>query len=125
MVSRENSQKSVESPVHQQDKDSSAGGGEGWVEGLSNLYWKMRDCESSKELSEKDIVSEDDDGLSEGGVIMVESRGDDPFVEDGVGEDIDQNDLSLDDREAEEVEWDFVGRSVQNQGHGGMGRSML
>ena len=89
VVSRENCQKSVESPVHQQDKDGGAGGSEGRVEGFSNLYWKTRECELSEELAEKDIVSKVDDGLSKGGVIMVEGRGDDPFVENGISQDID------------------------------------
>ena len=88
MVPRESSQKSVKSLVHQQDKDSGVGSSEGWVEGLSNLYWKTRDCEASKELSEENIVSKDDDGLGKGGVVMVEGGGDDLLIENGVSEDI-------------------------------------
>ena len=52
MVSRKCPQKSVESPVHQQDKYAGAGSCEGGgVKGLSNLYGKTWDCKSSKELS--------------------------------------------------------------------------
>ena len=47
---------------------------------------------------------------------MVESRGDDPVIEDGVGEDVDE-DFPLGDRKAEEVDGDFVGRGVQDRGH--------
>ena len=61
----------------------------------------------------------------EGGVILISSRGDDYFVEDGVGEDVDEEDLSLSDRKAKEVDGDFVGRSVQDRGHSAMGRVML
>ena len=43
---------------------------------------------------------------------MVESRGDDYFVEDRVSEDIDQEDLSLGNRKAKEVDGDFTDRSV-------------
>ena len=42
-----------------------------------------------EELSNENIVSKDDDGLGEGGVVMVECGRDDLFVEDGVGEDVD------------------------------------
>ena len=101
VVLRENSQKSVKSPVHQLDKDSGAGGSEGGVEGFGNLHWKVWDCQSSEELSKEYVVSKDDNGLGEGGVIMVEGGGDNPFIEDGVSEDVDQEYLSLGNGEAE------------------------
>ena len=45
---------------------------------------------------------------------MVESGGDDSFVEDGVSEDVDQEDLSLGNGKVKEVDGDFTGRSVQD-----------
>ena len=50
VVSRKCPQKSVESLVHQQDKYAGAGGHEGGVKGLGNLYGKTWDFKSSKEL---------------------------------------------------------------------------
>ena len=85
MVSRKCSQKSVESPVHQQDKYAGAGGREGGVKGLGNLYGKMWDCKLSKELSYEGVVPEEDNGLLEGGVIVIMGGGDDGLVEDRVG----------------------------------------
>ena len=49
----------------------------------------MWDCEAREELSNENIILKDDDGLGEGRVIMVECGGDDSFIEDRVGEDID------------------------------------
>ena len=46
----------------------------------------------------------------------------DDFIEDGVGQDVDQEDFLLGNGEAEEVDGDFVGRGVQNRGHIGMWR---
>ena len=40
-------------------------------------------------MSNENIVSKDDDGLGEGGVVMVEHGGDDLFVEDRVSEHVD------------------------------------
>ena len=48
VVSRKCPQKSVKSLVHQQDKYAGAGGCEGGVKGLSDLYGKTWDCKSSK-----------------------------------------------------------------------------
>ena len=48
---------------------------------------------------------------------MIESRGDDPVIEDGVGEDIDKEDLLLSNRKTEEVNGNFIGRGVQDGGH--------
>ena len=48
----------------------------------------MWDCEAREELSNENIVSKDDDGLGEGGVVVVECRRDNPFIEDWVGEDV-------------------------------------
>ena len=70
--------------------------------------------EAGKHLVDEDIVSEEGDGLGEDGIIMVQGRGNDSFVEDGVSQNIDQEDLSLGGREAEEVDEDFVGGGVQN-----------
>ena len=85
MVSRKCPQKLVESPVHQQDKYAGAGGSEGGVKGLSDLYRKAWDCKSSKQLSYKGVVLEEDDGLLEGGVIAIVGGSDDGLIEDGVG----------------------------------------
>ena len=85
MVSRECPQKSVESPVHQHDKYAGASGCEGGVKGLGDLYGKTWHHKSSKELSNKGIVSEEDDGLLEGGVILITCGSDDGLVKDGVG----------------------------------------
>ena len=85
VVSRECPQKSVKSPVHQQDKYTGVDSCEGGVKGLGDLYGKMRDCKSSKQLSYEDIVSEENNGLLEGGVIVEAGGCDNGFVEDGVG----------------------------------------
>ena len=69
---------------------------------------------AGKHLADKDIVVEEGDGLGEDWVIMIEGGGNDPLVEDMVGQDIDQEDLSLGNREAEEVDGDFIGRGVQD-----------
>ena len=69
---------------------------------------------------DEDIVLEEGDGLGEDGIIVVQGRDDDSFIEDGVGQDVDQEDLSLGSREAEEVDGDFVGEGVQNRGHSEM-----
>ena len=60
---------------------------------------------------------EEDNGLLEGGVIAIAGGGDNEFVEDRVSQDVDQQYLSLSNREAEEVNGDFVGRGVQDRGH--------
>ena len=49
----------------------------------------MWDCEAREELSDENIILRDDNGLDEGGVVMVQDRAGDPFIEDRVGEDID------------------------------------
>ena len=87
-------------------------GCEGGVKGLGDLYGKTWDCKSSKKLSYEGVVLEEDDGLLEGGVIAIVGGGDDELIEDQVSQDIDQQYLSLDDREAEEVDGDFVGGGV-------------
>ena len=102
----------VESLVHQQDKYTGASSCEGGVKGLGDLYGKTWDCKSSKKLSYEGVVLEEDDGLLEGGVIAIAGRGNDELVEDRVGQDIDQQYLSLGDREAEEVDGDFIGGGV-------------
>ena len=84
MVSRKCPQKLVESLVHQQDKYAGAGGSEGRVKGLGNLYGKTWDCKLSKELLYEGIIPEEDNGLLEGGVIVVMGGGDDELVEDWV-----------------------------------------
>ena len=48
---------------------------------------------------------------------MIESRGNDPVIEDRVGEDIDKEDLLLSNRKTEEVNGNFIGRGVQDGGH--------
>ena len=53
------------------------------------MYQKMWDCEVREELSDENIISKDDNGLNEGGVIMVQGRVDNSFIENWVGEDID------------------------------------
>ena len=72
----------------------------------------MWDCKLSKKLSYEGVVPEEDDGLLEGGVIAIAGGGDDELVEDRVSQDIDQQYLSLGDREAEEVDGDFIGGGV-------------
>ena len=71
MISRECPQKSVKSPVHQQDKYGSSGSGQGGVKGLGNLYWKTWDCEAREELSDENIILKDDNGLGEGRVVVM------------------------------------------------------
>ena len=73
-----------------------------------------------EELSDENIISKDDDSLSEGGVVMVQGRGDDPVIEDRVSQDIDEEDFSLGDGKVEEMGGDLVGRGVQDQGHNEM-----
>ena len=87
-------------------------GCEGGVKGLGDLYGKTWDCKSSKKLLYEGVVSEEDDGLLEGGVIAVAGGGDDKLVEDQVSQDVDQQYLTLGDREAEEMDGDLVGRGV-------------
>ena len=67
-----------------------------------------------KHLADEDIVLEESNGLGKDGVIMVQGRCEDPFVEDGVSQNIDQEDFSLSDREVEEVDGYLVGRGVQD-----------
>ena len=69
------------------------GSGQGGVKGLSDLYGYTWYSKVGKQLVDQDIVSEEDDGLGEDRVIMVEGQGDDPFIKDGVGEDVDQQNL--------------------------------
>ena len=40
-------------------------------------------------MSNENIILKEDNGLGEGGVVMIERRRDDSFVEDRVGEDVD------------------------------------
>ena len=77
----------------------------------------MWDCKSSKKLLYKGVVPEEDDGLLEGGVIVIVRGGDDELVEDWVSQDVDQQYLALGNREAKEVDGDFVGRGVYDGGH--------
>ena len=116
-VSRECPQKSVESPVHQQDKYGGAGCGQGGVKGLCNLYWWMWDCEVREELSNENIISKEDEGLGEGGVIMVECGIDDPLVENRICEHIDEEDFPLGSGEMEEVEGNVIGRYSEDREH--------
>ena len=87
-------------------------GCEGRVKGLGDLYGKTWDCKSSKKLSYEGVILEEDNGLLEGGVIVIIGEGDDEFVEDRIGQDVDQQYLLLGDRETEEVDGDLVGGSV-------------
>ena len=48
----------------------------------------------------------------EGGVITKTGGGGDGLIEDWVGQDTDQQDFPLSDRETEEVDGDFVGGGV-------------
>ena len=87
-------------------------GCEDGVKGLGDLYGKMWDCKSSEKLLYEGVVPEEDNGLLEGGVIAIAGGGDDKLVEDWVGQDVDQQYLTLGDREVEEVDGDFVGGGV-------------
>ena len=87
-------------------------GCEGGVKGLGDLYGKTWDCKLSKKLSYEGVVPEEDDGLLESGVIAIAGGGNDKLVEDRVGQDVDQQYLSLGNREAEEVDGDFIGGGV-------------
>ena len=68
-------------------------------------------------MSYEGVVSEEDDGLLKGGVIAIAGGGDYEFIEDRVGQDVDQEYLLLGNREAEEVDGDLVGGGVQDGGH--------
>ena len=70
-----------------------------------------------KHLANEDIVAEEGDCLGEDRVVVVQGRGEDPFVEDGVGQDVDQKNLSLGNREVEEVNGNFGCRSAEDGGH--------
>ena len=61
------------------------------------------------------------DCLGEDGVVVVQGRGEDSFIEDGVSQDVDQQNFSLGDREAEEVDGDFDCRGVEDGGHTELG----
>ena len=67
---------------------------------------------------------EEGDCLGEDRVIVVQGRSEDPLIEDGVGQDVDQEDLSLSDWEAKEVDGDFGCWGVEDRGHNELG-SML
>ena len=77
----------------------------------------MWNCEAREELSDENIILKDDDGLGEGRVIMVQGGVDDPFIENGISEDVDQEDFLLGNREVEKMEGNFVGRGVEDRGH--------
>ena len=63
-------------------------------------------------MSYEGVVAEEDDGLLEGGVIAIAGGGNDELVEDRIGQNIDQEYLSLGDREAEEMDGDLIGGGV-------------
>ena len=67
-----------------------------------------------KHLLNEDIVLEEGDGLRKDWVIVVESRGDDPVVEDRVGQDIDEENFLLGNGEMKKVDGNFIGRSVED-----------
>ena len=69
---------------------------------------------AGKHLVDEDIIAEESDGLGEDWVVMVEGRGDDPLVEDGVSQDVDQENFSLSDGETEEMDGNFIGGGVQD-----------
>ena len=77
---------------------------------------------AGKYLSDQGIVAEEGDGLGEDGVVMIEGGGNDLFVENRIGQNIDKEDLLLSIRETEKVDGDFIGGSVQDRGHIGDGR---
>ena len=77
----------------------------------------MRYSKTGKHLADEDIVAEEGDCLGEDRVVMVQGRGKDPFIEDGVSQDVDQKDFSLGDREAEKVNGDFGCGSAEDGGH--------
>ena len=74
----------------------------------------MRDCQAGEELVKENVVSKEDNGLCEGSIILVEVGYKDVLIEHTVGEDVDQEDLSLGNWEAEEVNRDVIGRSVED-----------
>ena len=82
--------------------------------GLTSWLHQMWYGEAGKHLADEDIVSEEGNGLGEDGVVVVQGGGNDSFVENGVGQDVDQEDLSLGSGKAKEVDGDFVGGGVQN-----------
>ena len=73
-----------------------------------------------KHLADEDIVVEEGDGLGEDGIVMMLGRSDNSLVEDGVSQDVDQENLSLGNGKAEEVDGDLVGGGVQDRGHNEM-----
>ena len=50
--------------------------------------------------------------MGEDRIVEVQGRGKDPFVEDGISQDVDQENLLLGNREVEEMDGDFVGGSA-------------
>ena len=78
-----------------------------------------------KHLADEDIVAEEGDRLGEDGVVMVQGRGEDPFIEDGVSQDVDQQNFSLGDRETEEVDGDFGCRGAKDGGHTELGNMLI
>ena len=115
VVPGESSQEPVASSIHQQDKHSGVGNGQGRVKGLGDLYGEV-----GKHLVDEDTVAKEGYGLGKDGVVVVQGGCDDPLVEDRVGQDVDQEDFSLGDGKAEEVDGDFVGRGVEDRGHNEM-----
>ena len=55
----------------------------------------MRYSGVDKHLVDKDIVTEEGDGLGEDRIVMVQGQCEDSLIEDGVSQDIDQEDFSL------------------------------
>ena len=65
-------------------------------------------------MLDQDIIAKDGDGLGKDGVIVVAGGGDDLFIENGVGQDVDKEDLLLSDGKVEEMDRDLIGRGVQD-----------
>ena len=63
-------------------------------------------------MADEDIVTEEGDGLGKDGVVVVQGRCKNSLIEDGVSQDVDQENLLLGDREVEEMDGDFVGGSA-------------
>ena len=67
-----------------------------------------------KHLADEDIIAEEGDGLWKYGVVVIEGGGNDPLIEDEVSQDIDQEDFSLGNGEAKEVDGDFISRGAKD-----------
>lgn len=95
---REFLQNSVESVIHQQDKDGRSGSGQGRVKGLTDIHGKERNSKSGKHLPDKGIVPKKVNKLGKDRVSLEGGCVSNGTGELGVHQDVGQEGLSLSNR---------------------------